>query len=84
MINAKFIFGNPEHKNWTLSLYNAINGTNYQNPDDIEFNTIEDALYLGMKNDVSFIRECTINCVKGKRDRRQNYGTNSGTGTQEN
>ena len=55
MINAKFIFGNPEHKNWTLSSYNAINGTNYQNPDDIEFNTIEDALYLGMKNDVSFI-----------------------------
>lgn len=51
----KFIFGNPEHKHWTLSLYNAINGTNYQNPDDIEFNTIEDALYLGMKNDISFI-----------------------------
>lgn len=24
----KFIFGNPEHKEWTLSLYNAINGTN--------------------------------------------------------
>ena len=23
----KFIFGNPEHKKWTLSLYNAINGT---------------------------------------------------------
>ena len=49
-----FIFGNPEHKQWTLSLYNAINKTNYQNPDNIEFNTIEDALYLGMKNDISF------------------------------
>ena len=51
----KFIFGNPENKQWTLSLYNAINGSNYNNPDDIQFNTIEDAVYLGMKNDASFI-----------------------------
>ena len=51
----KFIFGNPDHKDWTLALYNAINGSNYNNPDDIEFNTIDDAVYLGMKNDVSFI-----------------------------
>lgn len=35
----KFIFGNPENKQWTLSLYNAINGTDYTNPDDIQFNT---------------------------------------------
>ena len=51
----KFIFGNPENKQWTLSLYNAINGSNHDNPDDIQFNTIEDAVYLGMKNDASFI-----------------------------
>ena len=51
----KFIFGNPENKQWTLSLYNAINGSNYDNQDDIQFNTIEDAVYLGMKNDASFI-----------------------------
>ncbi|MBR1438864.1 MAG: hypothetical protein IJ587_10050 [Synergistaceae bacterium] len=51
----KFIFGNPEHKEWTLSLYNALNGSNYDNPDDIEFNTIEDVIYMGMKNDVSFL-----------------------------
>ena len=25
----KFIFGNPENKEWTLSLYNAINGSHY-------------------------------------------------------
>ena len=31
----KFLFGNPEHKEWTLSLYNAVNGTDYNNPDDI-------------------------------------------------
>ena len=51
----KFLFGNPVNKAWTLALYNAVNGSNYTNPEDIEFNTIEDAVYLGMKNDVSFI-----------------------------
>ena len=51
----KFIFGNPENKQWTLSLYNAINGTNYTNSDDIQFNTIGDAVYMRMKNDISFI-----------------------------
>lgn len=51
----KFLFGNPENKEWTLALYNAVNGSSYDNPDDIQFNTIEDAVYLGMKNDVSFI-----------------------------
>ena len=51
----KFLFGNPENKEWTLELYNAINGSNYKNAQDIQFNTIEDAVYLGMKNDVSFI-----------------------------
>ena len=51
----KFIFGNPENKEWTLSLYNAVNGSQHSNPDDIQFNTVEDAVYVGMKNDVSFI-----------------------------
>ena len=38
-----------------LELYNAINDTNHDNPDDIEINTIEDVVYMGMKNDVSFL-----------------------------
>ena len=57
----KFIFGNPENKHWTLSLYNAINGTNYTNPDDLQFNTIGDAVYLRMKNDISFIVAFVMN-----------------------
>ena len=57
----KFIFGNPENKQWTLSLYNAINGTEYMNPDDIQFNTIGDAVYMRMKNDVSFIISFEMN-----------------------
>ncbi len=51
----KFLFGNPENKHWTLSLYNAVNGSSYSDPEEIQFNTIEDAVYLGMKNDASFI-----------------------------
>ena len=51
----KFLFGNPANKAWTLALYNALNGSHYDNPDNIQFNTIEDAVYLSMKNDVSFI-----------------------------
>ncbi len=51
----KFIFGNPQNRAWTLSLYNAMNGTDYENPEDIQFNTIGDAVYMRMKNDVSFI-----------------------------
>lgn len=51
----KFIFGNEQHKEFTLSLYNAINNTNYTNKDDISFNTLDDILYIKMKNDVSFL-----------------------------
>ena len=51
----KFLFGNPENKHWTLSLHNAVNGSSYSDPEEIQFNTIEDAVYLGMKNDASFI-----------------------------
>ena len=51
----KFIFGNPENKEWTLSLYNAINDTSYTNADDIQITTIQDAVYMKMKNDVSFL-----------------------------
>ena len=51
----KFLFGNPSNKAWTLNLYNAINCSHYDNPDDILFNTIEDVIYLGMRNDVSFL-----------------------------
>ena len=32
-----------------LSLYNAINGTSYMNPEDLEIVTIENAIYMGMK-----------------------------------
>jgi len=51
----KFIFGNPQNRPWTLSLYNAMNGTSYTVPEQIVLTTIEDAVYMNMKNDVSFL-----------------------------
>ena len=44
-----------------LALYNAVNGSNYQDPEELIVNTIEDVIYLGMKNDVSFIFDARIN-----------------------
>ena len=44
-----------------LELYNALNGTDYQNSDDLIITTIDDAVYMGMKNDCSFIVGHDIN-----------------------
>lgn len=38
-----------------LELYNAINDSNYTNPEDLTITMIEDVVYMGMKNDLSFI-----------------------------
>lgn len=46
------IFGGKEN---LLSLYNAVNGTCYQNAEDLKINTLDNAVYLNIKNDISFI-----------------------------
>ena len=38
-----------------LSLYNAVNGSNYDDPDELEVNTLGNVLYLTKKNDISFL-----------------------------
>ena len=43
------------NKKRLLSLFNAVNGTHYDNPDDLTITTLEGVLYLGLKNDVSCI-----------------------------
>ncbi|MBP5471113.1 MAG: hypothetical protein J6Y12_00415 [Lachnospiraceae bacterium] len=50
-----FLFGNEEYKENTLSLYNAVVGSNYKNVDDIVFYTIRDVIYIKMKNDVAVL-----------------------------
>ncbi len=51
----RFIFGREENKAWALSLYNAVNNTDYTDESQMILTTVDDALYLGMKNDVSFL-----------------------------
>ena len=50
-----FLFGREENKRWTLSLYNAIHGTSYDDISAVTINTIEDVVYMGMKNDLSIL-----------------------------
>ena len=54
----RFVF---QDKKYLLSLYNAINKTDYQNPEDLTITTLEDAVFLGMKNDLSFVIGATMN-----------------------
>jgi len=66
------VTGNREHKDRLfisifrnkedlLSLYNAVNDSNYEDPEALEITTIEDVLYMGMKNDVSFLIDGYLN-----------------------
>ena len=48
-------------RNELLKLYNAINGTSYDDPDLLQINTLENAVYMSMQNDVSFIIELGLN-----------------------
>ena len=57
----RFLFANEKHKQLTLKLYNAVNDTHYNNPKDIDFELLEDVLYVGIKNDVSFLIHNEIN-----------------------
>ena len=44
-----------------LDLYNAVNGTHYTDPNELQITTLEDAIYMSMKNDKSFIISSTLN-----------------------
>ena len=53
----KAIFGrnSDQSKRWRLDLYNALNVTSYTDPDSLEVNTIENVIYMTMRNDISFL-----------------------------
>ena len=57
----KFIFGNESRKEYTLSLFNALNGTCYDDPREVKLVTLEDVLFISIKNDVAFIMSDTLN-----------------------
>ena len=43
-----------------LSLYNALNGKDYRDPDLLEIVTLDNAIYMGVKNDLAFILDCNM------------------------
>ena len=48
----RMLFKEPRY---ALSLYNSLNGTTYTDESILEFNTLENAIYMGIKNDLSFL-----------------------------
>lgn len=44
-----------------LNLYNAVNGTDYTDTEGLEINTLQNAIYMNMKNDVSFLFNFQVN-----------------------
>ena len=50
----RMLFSEPEH---LLSLYNAVTGKDYWDPEALDIVTLENAVYMGMKNDLAFVLE---------------------------
>ena len=48
----EILFSDPAN---ALQLYNSINGTTYTDPSMLEINTLTNAIYMSMHNDVSFV-----------------------------
>lgn len=46
-------FGNAQYKDNLLSLFNALNDTHYSDVNDLTITTIDNVIYMGIKNDVS-------------------------------
>lgn len=68
--NAKYkdslfrrVFGAEDKRSarWRLELYNALSGRNHTNPDDLEITTLENVIYIKIKNDVSFLVDSQMN-----------------------
>lgn len=54
----RLLFNNKIH---LLELYNAINGSNYNDPDALTIKTLSGETFLNMKNDVSFLLDFELN-----------------------
>lgn len=54
----RMIYKNPRE---LLELYNSVNESDYTDPDLLKINTLENAIYTNVKNDVSFVFDCSLN-----------------------
>ena len=53
----RLIFNQKEE---LLKLYNALNGTKYDDLQQLEINTLENAIYISIRNDISFLIDSSI------------------------
>ena len=53
-----------EDKEHLVELYNAVSGKQYTNPEMLEINTLENAIYMAMRNDISFLIDARQENIK--------------------
>lgn len=53
----RFLFRDKESQ---LQLYNALNGSSYTDADSLEITTLENVIYIGYKNDISFLLDSVL------------------------
>ena len=57
----RFLFGNRKHKDWTLSLFNALSGKDYTDPEEIQYQEMGNVLYIQIREDVVFLYGGSLN-----------------------
>ena len=55
-----------------LELYNAVNGTHYEDAELLEVNTLENAIYMSMRNDLSFVIDSRLSLYEHQSTRNPN------------
>ena len=49
-----------ENKAYALQVYNALNGTNYDKPDEVELKNLDRGFSLSIRNDASFVVDSNL------------------------
>lgn len=49
-----------QDKERALQLYNVMNDSNYQNPEDVEMTTLDGGISLSVRNDASFVVDARL------------------------
>lgn len=55
-----------------LNLYNAVNGTDYRDSEALTVNTLENAIYANIQNDVSFLIDSGLHLYEHQSTRNPN------------
>lgn len=55
-----------------LSLYNAVNGTDYRDPEQLTVNTLQNAIYINIYNDISFLFDARLSLYEHQSTKNPN------------